>query len=83
MPETTQSNPDAYALRMTTSDGSELYYHSKRCICSIKTGKNKIGLFTTKQDAELVRTVQNIKASELYDVVLIRFVGSRVDIYNL
>jgi hypothetical protein len=80
MSKPNQNNPTAYALRMTMSDGLELYYNSKRCVATIKTGKNKIGLFATSQDAELVRTVRNIKASELYDVVLITFVGSRVDI---
>jgi hypothetical protein len=83
MPETPQSNPDAYALRMTTSDGSELYFYDEKYHAYAQTKQQKITLFSTKPKAKAVRAIQNRLNLELWDIVEIRLFADRIDIINL
>lgn len=70
----------AFALIMTASDGSELFFYGKKYPTSIKNSRGKITLFATKEEAELVKTVQNIKYSDCYDLVIITFVGNTIEV---
>jgi hypothetical protein len=83
MPETPQSSPDAYALRMTTSDGSELYFYDEKYHAYAQTKQQRITLFSTKPKAKAVRAMQNRLNLELWDIVEIRLFADRIDIINL
>lgn len=80
MPE--KEPPSAYGLRMTASDGMVTYFYRESLHRYAQTGKQKISLFPTKKEAETVRTIQNIGALELWDVVRIALFADRIDIYD-
>jgi len=83
MPETPQINPNAYALRMTTSDGAELYFYDEKYHAYAQTKQQRITLFSTKPKAKAVRAIQNRLNLELWDIVMITFIDGRIDITNV
>ena len=80
MPE--KEPPSAYGLRMTASDGMVTYFYRESLHRFAQTGKQKISLFPTKKEAETVRTIQNIGALELWDVVRIVLLADGIEIYD-
>jgi hypothetical protein len=83
MPETPQSSAITYGLSMTASDGAITYFYRESLHRYAQSGKQKISLFPTKSEAELVRTIQNIGELELWDIVEIRLFPDRIDVINL
>jgi hypothetical protein len=65
MAETPQSSAITYGLSMTASDGAITYFYRKSLHRYAQSGKQKISLFSTKSEAELVRTIQNMGELEL------------------
>ena len=66
-----------FALLRPATDGSELFFHDEKYPNSIKNDYDRITLFPTKQEAELVRAVQYFEHLDDWEVVVLVLSGAK------